>query len=57
MVVAITDLNLRTDIEGGGTTNVQLKAGEAAWVKGGVTHAVTNIGTQNARLITLEFPQ
>jgi quercetin dioxygenase-like cupin family protein len=56
VVVAITDLNLRTDIEGGGTTNVQLKAGDAVWVKGGVTHTVTNIGSQNARLITLEFP-
>ena len=56
VVVAITDLNLRTDIEGGGPRNVQLKAGEAAWVKGGVTHTVTNIGSQNARLVTLEFP-
>ena len=55
-MVAITDLNLRTDIEGGGPTNVQLKAGEAVWVKGGVTHTVTNIGSQNARLVTLEFP-
>ncbi len=56
VVVAITDLNLRSDIEGKGTTNVQLKAGEAAWAKGDVTHTVTNAGSQNARLITLEFP-
>jgi quercetin dioxygenase-like cupin family protein len=56
VVVAITDLNLRSDIEGKGTTNVQLKAGEAAWARGDVTHTVTNVGSQNARLITLEFP-
>ena len=56
VVIAITDLNLRTEVEGGGTTNVQLKAGDAAWAKGDVTHTVTNVGSQNARLITLEFP-
>jgi len=56
VVVAITDLNLRSDIEGKGTINVQLKAGEAAWAKGDVTHTVTNVGSQNARLISLEFP-
>jgi quercetin dioxygenase-like cupin family protein len=56
VVIAITDLNLRSDIEGKGSTNVQLKAGEAAWVKGNVTHTVTNVGSQNARLVTLEFP-
>jgi hypothetical protein len=56
VVIAITDLNLRSDIEGKGATNVQLKAGEATWAKGDVTHTVTNVGSQNARLITLEFP-
>jgi quercetin dioxygenase-like cupin family protein len=56
VVIAITDLNLRSDIEGKGAINVQLKAGEAAWAKGDVTHTVTNAGSQNARLITLEFP-
>jgi quercetin dioxygenase-like cupin family protein len=56
VVIAITDLNLRTDIEGGGSRTVQLKAGEAAWANGNVTHTVTNVGSQNARLVTLEFP-
>jgi len=56
LVVAITDLNLRSDIEGKGATSVQLKAGEAAWARGNVSHTVTNVGSQNARLITLEFP-
>lgn len=56
VVIAITDLNLRTDIQGKGSATVQMKAGEAAWVKGDVTHSVTNVGSQTARLITLEFP-
>lgn len=56
VVIALTDLDLRSDVEGKGPASVQLKAGEAAWVKGGATHTITNVGKQNARLITLEFP-
>lgn len=55
VVVAVTDLDLRSDVEGKGASKVELKAGEAAWVKGGDIHTVTNVGKQNARLITLEF--
>jgi quercetin dioxygenase-like cupin family protein len=56
LVVAVTDLDLRSDVEGKGPQQIQLKAGDAAWVKGGATHTVTNVGSQNAKLITLEFP-
>jgi len=56
VVIAVTDLDLRSDVEGKGPSQVQLKAGDAAWVKGGATHTLTNIGKQNAKLITLEFP-
>jgi len=56
LVVAVTDLNLRRDVEGKGATRVQLKAGEFAWIKGGFTHTLTNAGQQNAKFITLEFP-
>jgi len=55
LVVAVTDLDLRGDIEGQGPAHIQLKAGDVAWTKGGSTHALTNIGKQNAKLITLEF--
>jgi quercetin dioxygenase-like cupin family protein len=55
VVIAVTDLDLRSDVEGKGASKVELKAGEAAWRKGGDTHTVTNVGKQNARLITLEF--
>lgn len=55
LVVAITDLELRSDVEGKGSTNVQQKAGDIAWVAGGSTHGLTNTGKQAARFITLEF--
>jgi quercetin dioxygenase-like cupin family protein len=55
LVVAVTDLNLRSDVEGKAPSSVQLKAGDVAWVKGGFTHTLTNVGQQNAKLITLEF--
>jgi len=55
LVVAVTDLNLRSEVEGKGASNLQLKAGDIAWVKGGLTHTLTNVGKENAKLITLEF--
>ena len=55
LIVAVTDLELRSEVEGKATSSVQLKAGDVLWQKGGFTHALTNAGKQNARLITLEF--
>jgi quercetin dioxygenase-like cupin family protein len=55
LVVAVTDLNLRSNVEGGGSTPVIMKAGEAKWVPGNVTHTVTNAGTRPARLVSVEF--
>jgi quercetin dioxygenase-like cupin family protein len=56
LVVAITDLDLRSDIEGRGPTPAQLKAGDVKWVPGGYTHTVTNVGKQTAKFVTVEFP-
>ncbi|MGH9504744.1 MAG: cupin domain-containing protein [Terriglobales bacterium] len=55
LLVAVTDLDLRSDVAGQRPSQIQLKAGDVTWVKGGFTHALTNVGKQNARLITLEF--
>ncbi len=55
LVVAVTDLNLRSDVEGKGASAVQLKAGDIAWVKGGFTHTLTNAAQQTAKFIALEF--
>jgi quercetin dioxygenase-like cupin family protein len=55
LVVAVTDLDLRSEVEGKPASNVQLKAGDVLWEKGGLTHTLTNAGKQNAKLITVEF--
>lgn len=56
VVVAITDLDLRSDIEGKGPTASQLKSGEAKWVPGGYTHTLTNVAQRTAKFVTVEFP-
>jgi len=55
LVVAITDLDLRSDSEGKGPTASQLKSGEAKWVPGGYTHTLTNVGERTAKFVTVEF--
>ncbi|HEY0556054.1 MAG TPA: hypothetical protein VGG20_17515 [Thermoanaerobaculia bacterium] len=57
LVVAVTDLSLRNEVEGQAATSRTLKAGEVAWIPGGITHTVTNVAPGEARLITLEMPQ
>src|SRR3954453_13590641 len=56
LVVAVTDLSLRSEVEGQTATTLTLKAGEVAWIPGGITHTVTNVGPGEARLIKLQFP-
>jgi quercetin dioxygenase-like cupin family protein len=55
LVTAVSDLELRSDVEGKGASTRQLKSGDVAWVLGGFTHTVTNVGKQEAKFITLEF--
>jgi quercetin dioxygenase-like cupin family protein len=55
LVVAITDLDLRNDVEGKSPVPVHLNSGEVKWVPGGFTHSLTNIGKQQAKFVTLEF--
>jgi quercetin dioxygenase-like cupin family protein len=55
LVVAVTDLELRSDVEGKGNTKIQEKAGDIAWVAAGATHTLVNTGKGPARFITLEF--
>lgn len=56
LVVAVSDLDLRSDIEGRSPMPSQLKSGESKWVPGGYTHTLTNIGKQPAKFVTIEFP-
>ncbi|HXM22245.1 MAG TPA: cupin domain-containing protein [Terriglobales bacterium] len=55
LVVAVTDLDFRSDIEGQAPRPIQIKSGDVKWVPGGYTHTVTNTGKQEAKFITLEF--
>ena len=55
LVVAVSDLELRSDVEGQGSTTVKLKSGDVKWVPGGFTHTLTNTGQSQARLVTVEF--
>jgi quercetin dioxygenase-like cupin family protein len=55
LVAAVSDLDLRSDVEGEGPSIRQLKSGDVAWVPGGFTHTVTNVGKQKAKFITFEF--
>jgi quercetin dioxygenase-like cupin family protein len=55
LLVAVSDLDLRSDVEGIGPRPAQFKSGDVKWVPGGYTHTVTNVGTSPARFVTVEF--
>jgi quercetin dioxygenase-like cupin family protein len=56
LVVAVTDVDVRSDVEGKGTATLHLNVGETKWVDGGFTHTLTNVGKQTAKFVTIEFP-
>lgn len=56
LLVAVSDLQMRSDVEGKGASTAQLKAGDVKWLPGGYTHTLTNVGKQKAKFVTLEFP-
>jgi quercetin dioxygenase-like cupin family protein len=55
LVIAVSDLDMRSNIEGQSPIPVKVKAGDVRWVPGGYTHTVTNTGQQEAWFVTLEF--
>lgn len=55
LVIAITDLLLRNDVVGKGASNVEMKSGDIKWLEAGLTHSITNVGTREAKFVTLEF--
>jgi len=56
LLVAISDLDLRSDVDGMGSMPGKFKAGEVKWLPGGYTHTLTNTGAAVARFVTVEFP-
>lgn len=55
LVVAVSDLELLSDVEGRGAMTATVKAGDIKWLPGGFTHTLTNTGKAPARLVTVEF--
>jgi len=55
LVVALTDLVIRSQVPGATGSNIELKAGDVKWVPAGFTHTLTNVGDQMAKFVTLEF--
>jgi quercetin dioxygenase-like cupin family protein len=56
LLVAVTDLDLRSDVEGQGPMPGHFKSGDVKWLPGGYTHTLTNVGKQAAKFVTIEFP-
>ena len=55
LMVAVTDLDVRSDVEGQGPMPGHFKSGDVKWLPGGYTHTLTNTGKQEAKFVTLEF--
>ncbi len=55
LVVAVSDLELKNEVQGKAPETLRMKAGEVRWVKGGFTHSLTNLGKQPAWFVSFEF--
>jgi quercetin dioxygenase-like cupin family protein len=55
LLVTVSDLELRSDVQGQGTMTGTFKSGDVKWLPGGYTHTLTNTGKGRARLVTVEF--
>ena len=56
MLVAVTDVELRSDEEGQPPTTDHFKSGDVKWIPGGFSHTLTNTSTKPEKYVTLEFP-
>jgi hypothetical protein len=56
LLVALTDLEIRSDVVGQGPMPGHFKSREAKWLPGGYTHTLANVGKQTAKFMTVEFP-
>lgn len=56
LLVAISDLEIRSDVAGQGPMPGHFKSGDVKWLPGGYTHSLTNVGKNPAKLVIVEFP-
>ena len=54
LLVAVSDLDIRSDVEGMGPMPGEVKSGDVQWLPGGSTHTLTNEGKSPARFVTVE---
>ncbi len=55
LLIAVSDLQMRSDVVGQGPMPGIFKSGDVKWLPGGYTHTLTNVGKQPAKFVTLEF--
>jgi quercetin dioxygenase-like cupin family protein len=55
LVVALSDVELKDEVEGKPAMTVKLRKGEARWVEGGFKHKLTNVGNAPAQVVTVEY--
>jgi quercetin dioxygenase-like cupin family protein len=55
LVVAVSNVDLRSDVIGKLPSIKHLRPGEVAWMPGHLVHTVSNAGPATAKFITLEF--
>ncbi len=55
LLVAVTDLDLRSDVEGMGPMPGKFKSGDVKWLPGNYTHTLANVGKSPAKFVTVEF--
>ena len=55
LLIAVTELHLRSEIAGRKPTKIDGKPGALSWTPDRVTHTITNTGAQAARFILIEF--
>jgi oxalate decarboxylase/phosphoglucose isomerase-like protein (cupin superfamily) len=56
LLVAVSDLEIRSDVKGQGPMPGHFKSGDSKWLPGGYSHTITNVGPHPAKFVTLEFP-
>ncbi len=55
LAVAVSDAELRSDVEGKAPVPARFRSGEVKWLPGNFTHTLTNTGKSPAWLVTVEF--
>jgi quercetin dioxygenase-like cupin family protein len=56
LLVAVSDLDLRSDLAGNPAVTLSMNSGESKWLPGDYSHTLTNTGQHLAKFVTLEFP-